>query len=128
MKNKKGQTTLALHFASSYNHLNVVEYLIEKQKVNIDSQNKDGLTPLIIASEKGILSIVKCHCEKGTNKESKDREGKTALHIACKTNKEQVVSYLFEQGADKTAKDNDGKRPQQLTNSTEKKIRIYSIL
>ena len=85
----------ALHWAPKENLLEFGKYLVEHCNVNIDSQSNVGFTPLMIASEKGNLNVVKCLCEKGANTEAKDEKGRTALYLASRKNHFDIVEYLI---------------------------------
>jgi len=46
-----------LHFAACNGHLNVIEFLV-KQNVDLNIKEKNGKTPLVLASEKGKWNVV----------------------------------------------------------------------
>jgi len=47
-----------LHYAAANGHQGVVEYLVN-QKVDINAKNKDGNTPLEIASKSNVVEFLK---------------------------------------------------------------------
>lgn len=53
----------ALHFASSWNNKYIAESLL-KYNANINAQNENGQTALIIAAQKGYNDVVKLLLEK----------------------------------------------------------------
>ena len=57
IQNNYGETPL--HYASSFDHIDIVKYLVEECKADLNIENEDGKTPLHLASEKGHLDIVK---------------------------------------------------------------------
>ena len=76
-----------------------------KNLINLDSQivnetiEKLGVTPLMIASEKGTYTIVKLLINNGANVNTLDEEGKNALFYAVKNTDIRIVQYLIKEGA-----------------------------
>ena len=70
------------------------------QGANANAQNnKEGLTALMGASDKGHRDIVQLLCERGADVNAKDKDGDTALHIAVRIGNIAVLELLLEQGA-----------------------------
>merc|ERR1712165_490129 len=77
-------------------HLNVVKYLISQPNVDIDSQENDGSTPLILAAYFNHLKVARFLFENGADTSIKDNDGQTALTLdfrLCYIFKSIVVSY-----------------------------------
>ena len=69
----------------------------------------DGYTPLIQASKKGDVDIVKLLLEAGALKDCRDDYGRTALANAAMKGHSPVVKLLLEAGADKELQSNAGR-------------------
>lgn len=63
-------------------------------------RNFDDYTPLLIASRKGHLPIVRLLCQNGAELEARDKDGLTSLHHACQQGHVEVVKFLLSMGAD----------------------------
>lgn len=72
----------------------VLRYLLQESKEDINSQNKEGKTALIIAAEYGYTDIVKLLLDNGANMLIKSNEGKTALDYATKWNHSEIEKLL----------------------------------
>jgi ankyrin repeat protein len=59
----------------------IIQYLV-KNNVSLDVQNKNGETPLHIASRYGCCEIVKFLCECGANLDLQDDQHDTCIHVA----------------------------------------------
>jgi ankyrin repeat protein len=94
----------ALIYACEHGHLEVVQYLIERERLDTVAENI-GFTALRHASCNGRLPVVRyivetCHV---------DAEGWNALHYASENGHLEVVEYLIEScNVDAEAKDNGG--------------------
>lgn len=72
---------------------------------DINTQDKDGLTTLHIASDRGDLDAVKYLVENKANINIQDATGRTPLVYAVEIYRnDEVIKYLIEQGADKNIK------------------------
>jgi len=90
---KNGQADVVeflLHFNTSETHDNTTYSNIK------DSTNK---TPLMFASEKGHLNIVKLLLDYNANLELKDNDSLTALLYAVKNNHLEIITFLVNIGA-----------------------------
>ena len=104
-----------IHIAAQNGHLPIVQYLIEKQKV--DKDIKGGYwkeTSLHYACENGRLPIVEYLISKGANINVKDINGSTPLHYAAYFGATEIVEFLLAKGANKNVLDNKGKTPYDL--------------
>lgn len=77
----------------------------------IDSQDEDGLTPLMYATLDGQHEVVELLIQKGAYLNQIDGEGETALHYATKYGQSKITELLIANGADFTIKDYCGKTP-----------------
>ncbi|KAI3987392.1 hypothetical protein MKX01_042396 [Papaver californicum] len=74
-----------LHFAAAGGSLEVCKYLIEKLKLDVDSKDGNGITPLYHASIKGHLDTVTYLLEKGAKPDASNDAFVTPLHYAAKS-------------------------------------------
>ena len=88
-----------IHIAAKYGYLPIVQYLIEKQEVDIEIQGNCYTHPLHYACLFGYLPIVEYLLSKGANIEAKDIRDQTPLHYACESGDLPTVEYLVSKGA-----------------------------
>jgi ankyrin repeat protein len=84
-----------------------VKELLEESPLLIDAYNKDGFTPLGLASHFGNEETVKFLLNKGASVNARSKDGNLnnmALHAAIAGNYEQIVRTLIQEGADVNAK------------------------
>ena len=92
---KDGST--ALHLAAFNGHINVVAYLIEKKKVDVNKVDNIGQTALHYAASEGHKDMVAYLIEKaGVDVNKVDNNGSTALHYAAAKDHKEVVQYLVQ--------------------------------
>jgi ankyrin repeat protein len=89
---------------------NIIDLLIE-HKVDIDSRNKYGFTPLHIACNYDMVEIAKSLIDAKADLNAKEPEGFTPLHIACNYDMVEIAKSLIEAKADLNAKDPKGSNP-----------------
>ncbi len=95
-----------LHYASSAGHLDIVEYLSEAGKFNVDGAF-GRRTPLHLACANGHLSVVQHLTETAkADVNATDGDDNTPLHLACSYDHQLVVQHLTESanGANVNAK------------------------
>jgi ankyrin repeat protein len=99
--------------ASRKGHEVVIRLLLETGKVNADSKDNEGHTPLSWAARMGDEAVVKLLLETGkVDAESKDCGGQTPLSWAARRGNESVVKLLLETGkVDANSKDYGGHTP-----------------
>ncbi|KAL8299133.1 hypothetical protein RB593_009145 [Gaeumannomyces tritici] len=102
-----------LIIASHFGHEAVVKLLLATDKVDADSKDNNGRTPLSWAAANGHEAVVKLLL--GTGKvdvDSKDNNGQTPLSWAAANGHEAVVKLLLGTGkVDVDSKDNNGQTP-----------------
>ncbi|KAL7783921.1 ankyrin repeat-containing domain protein [Trichoderma afarasin] len=91
----KGLTLI--HLASMNGQLPIVEMLI-KNKVRINSKDKDGNTPLYYAAQRGHLAVVKTLLTNGA-RINRCHEGRTPFFAAVRYNHHETAEYLLMSGA-----------------------------
>ena len=85
-----------LHIAAKFDHMDIVQYLVEEEGCEVDSRNRYKNTPLYHAAKQGKLEVVKYFIgEIGSDPMIYCRWQRTPLHMACKHGKIEVVKYLL---------------------------------
>jgi ankyrin repeat protein len=88
---------IPIHIAVENNNIEIVKYLIEEKKVNMNiRENYNRRTPLHIASERGFLDIVKYLIEKGANINIVDVLTETACQLSIRNKHVDVAKYFIE--------------------------------
>ena len=81
--------------ACQYGHLEVIKFLTNEKKANIESKSNDGVTPLYIACQEGHLGIaIFLGGKKRANANVQRNNGFTPLHAACFFGFTEVVKFL----------------------------------
>ena len=100
--------TLVHEACGAIRSLDVLQFLVEEKKLNLDAVNNKGLTPLHIASDSLNIERMRYIVEIRKQKiEVIDSEGRTPLHSACSWAHQghfETVQYLLSQGAKITEK------------------------
>ncbi|MEV4002295.1 ankyrin repeat domain-containing protein [Actinomadura sp. NPDC049753] len=95
---KAEQTPLS--HAASRGTAEITELLIATKRVDLDSRDKDGVSPLHYASRHGHLDPVRLLLEAGANPNITESYGFTPLHEAAENGHVEVVRALLTAGAD----------------------------
>ncbi len=102
----RSSLTDSLLDASQEGHLNIVAYLVIKQKVNVNTKSF-GMTPLKAAVREGHKDVVKFLLENGAKIEDNSKwsriigvQESNLLIIACQKNYVEIVKLLLQHGAD----------------------------
>ncbi|HNZ27610.1 MAG TPA: ankyrin repeat domain-containing protein [Spirochaetota bacterium] len=108
-------------------------YALELEEIlyyapNLNYQDSEGKTPLMIACENRKHFIAGDLIKEGADIEIADNEGKTALIYACNAGHFETVDKLLKAGANVKHIDNSGKKMIQQVTSTKDQIRIISRL
>ena len=102
---------MSLFDAVAKNDYNLVKELIKDKNVNINETTAHGETPLMVASQKGHLSICELLISNGADVNSVDEYGRIPLHLASENNHFLVCKLLIESGADVNHKDINKQTP-----------------
>ena len=114
----------------------VVARMLFETGADVSAQDKDGWTPLHLASREGQLEVAHILIERGVDVSAQDKNGQTPLHLvsqkghsevgrtlfgnvnalrpASQRGKLEVARMLIEHGADVSAQDEDGWTPLHL--------------
>ncbi|KAK6911375.1 Ankyrin repeat [Dillenia turbinata] len=94
--NKRG----ALHFAAREGQTDVCKYLLEDLKLDVDTKDEDGETPLIHAARQGHSATAKFLLEHGANPCIASDLGATALHHSSGLGDIELLTFLLSKGID----------------------------
>lgn len=92
--NKRG----AIHFAAREGKTEVCKYLLEELKIDIDTRDDDGETPLIHAARQGHTATAKYLTECGANPAISSELGATALHHSAGIGDIELLQFLISRG------------------------------
>jgi ankyrin repeat protein len=98
-----------LHLAAQSGHLHVAMQLVDKTELELEDKN--GLTPLLVAIKNGHADVVSMLIKAGSNLESQGGGGRTPLMWAAAGGHTDVVILLMDKGADVKTVDSDGQTP-----------------
>jgi ankyrin repeat protein len=107
-----------------------VELIKQLSKVNpdtINTPNKSGYTPLIIAGYRNQLEAVKVLLDLGANVNAVSEDG-TVLTAACYKSNTALVKILLEQHADVNVKNNAGTTPLMFAIMAENEEMVKLLL
>lgn len=104
----------ALQMAAQGGHRDLVQRLLRWRAVNVNYQDKDGLSPFLMAVVRGYEAIVHLLLVKGVDTTLTDKDGLTALMMAVKGGYQSLVVLLLKYEADVTARNKDGQTPLML--------------
>lgn len=90
---------LILHYPFLYTAVEAIGNLFKRDDILFDEPNRQGMTPLHIASMFGLTSIVEILLLRGANINHQNHEGDTALHLAVKHNHPIAGAALLAQEA-----------------------------
>ena len=112
--NNNGNTPL--HLAALWDHLEVVQYLIEDCKASVHAKNVNGHTPLHIAAFEGHIEMVQYLVEDGkASVDAVNNDGETPLHLVAWWGRLVIAQYLVEIGnANIFMRDTAGDFPSEM--------------
>ncbi len=85
--------TEPLHLAALNGHLDVAEFLLDKD-AHIDSPDKEGKTALILAATKGYRDMVELLLKRDASTHLSDTGGRTALYWALANGHKEIAEIL----------------------------------
>ena len=89
-----GEGDSPIHVAARNGHLQIVQYLIERQNVEKNTKGNLERTPLHYACLNDYLPIVQYLISKGANIALKDRNGDAPFILAYKNKCEDIIEYI----------------------------------
>ncbi|XP_033346560.1 ankyrin repeat domain-containing protein 54-like [Bombus vosnesenskii] len=102
-----------MRIAAATNNTMVMKILLDSN-VSPNSGDKQGRTPLHLASCRGYTDMVRLLLEYGADPNLRDSVGNTPLHLAAVTSKISVVTLLLNAGTDPLCLDQYGYNPLHL--------------
>lgn len=108
-----------IHAAVWSNNIEMLEYYINK-KIDIDQKNAEGLTPIMIATNKGI-ELARMLLLAGADPNIMDSKNKNALHYAAETLDIDMYSLIEDCGGDYKQKDFLQRTPELLMEKSQEK-------
>ncbi len=97
-RNAKDNNLLML--ASRFGHFDIVKYLIEQNRININERNDERYTPLIYSCVEGHSEISELLIKNGANINVKGRHGNTPLIFSCMGKHKECVRVLLNHKVD----------------------------
>ncbi|XP_026387906.1 26S proteasome non-ATPase regulatory subunit 10-like [Papaver somniferum] len=87
-----------LHSAAAGGSLKLCKYLIEDLKLDVDTKDGEGCTPLYNASRGGHFDMVIYLLEKGADPDASTDTNLTPLHYAAKSGDTKIITLLLSKG------------------------------
>jgi ankyrin repeat protein len=107
---KDDSKRVALYWAARSNHVEIVQFLVEKGS-DINSQTDDGWAALHTAAYNGRLEAATTLLQLGAEVDIQNDNGQTPLYWAARNGHLGVVKLLLAKGADPGAKAKNGTTP-----------------
>tara|TARA_B110000305_G_C19422221_1_gene631557 strand:+ start:165 stop:920 length:756 start_codon:yes stop_codon:yes gene_type:complete len=85
-----------LTLACQYNHLEVVEYIVEHTSVGVNARNAEGNTALFVAIEHDLIDIVECLLAYEADVNAVNYAKKTPLKLACAKQNTEIAHMLLD--------------------------------
>ncbi|XP_057763640.1 uncharacterized protein LOC130984956 [Salvia miltiorrhiza] len=85
----------ALHFAAREGQAEVCKYLLEELKMDVNTQDEDGDTPLTHAARQGHTALAKYLVDHGADPSIPSGLGTTALHHSAGTGDIELLKFLL---------------------------------
>jgi ankyrin repeat protein len=118
---------VSIHEAALSGDLKTVDTYL-KSKINPDTLNQDGFTPLMFAAYNGHTSIVKALLDKGADIRIVNQDKLTALHFAASGPYPETVEVLLKHGSDIDAVDGIEHYTPIMYAAAEGNIEVVKIL
>ncbi|XP_021283418.1 ankyrin-1 [Herrania umbratica] len=98
----------AIHFAAREGKTEVCKYLLEELKLDVDTKDEDGETPLLHAARQGHTLTAKYLLEHGANPSIPSDLGATALHHSAGIGNIELLKYLLAKGVEVDSQSDSG--------------------
>ncbi|XP_046543662.1 ankyrin repeat domain-containing protein 50-like [Haliotis rubra] len=118
----------ALHYASLCGHMAVLKYIVSQASVDVNSRNKDGLTPLMMAASSGNRDVFDFLASMGANASYVGDNGHNILHLVSSYGRMKIVKYILSHSlVDVNARDKYGKTAAMIA-KRKRKLNVYNLL
>ncbi|XP_046571007.1 ankyrin repeat domain-containing protein 50-like [Haliotis rubra] len=84
-----------LHVACARENVEIIKNLLKHDIVDIDSRDKDGLTPVMYTAKDGCKDVFGVLVKWGADLSLLDDANDNILHLACNGNSVEIVKYLL---------------------------------
>ncbi len=103
--------------------------IYKKRNLDLDKPDKEGKTPLHLASMVGLNDVVEALIDNGANIHAVDNLGRTPLHYAALRGNKVATCALIKAGAELNVQDKEDNTPLHLCYSGEKTLRdLFQML
>lgn len=99
----------------------ILKFLIEKFELDLDFQDEDGLTALMVSVHRQPKSNWNLFLESGANLNIQDKKGKNVLHHIAEYGDFEGFHLLESAGGDVEQKDKDNKTPEHIFERAQQK-------
>ncbi|TGJ86249.1 hypothetical protein E0Z10_g2525 [Xylaria hypoxylon] len=106
----KEEGSSVLHAAAVGGNVEILEYIIKRRALDLDSKDGTGRSPLMIAAQLNQILFVEALCRLGADTTVADNKGKTALHLAITKNPD-IANLLLQHKASPIRPDNRKQTP-----------------
>jgi len=104
--------------ASAAGKLEQVQRLLTPRRANVDARDRDGRTPLMLASGKGSYGVAEVLLKSGADVNCRDNDGVTALMVACQYDRLEVVKLLLQRGANANLRNRNRETAHKFTRNS----------
>ena len=95
---------------------------------DVDEQDLDGMTPLMLAAARGKATFVSFLLANGANINKKNYNGQNSLHMAAANGHNEVINILIDGGINVNMPDLDGMTPLMLAVKNEQRFSVEILL
>ncbi|XP_065349814.1 uncharacterized protein LOC135945834 [Cloeon dipterum] len=106
--NERSERSTPLHIATRHSSVEVVRWLLENIKVDVNAVDRSGSTVFMLACKYYKLQIINLLLAKNVDVNKRKLNGKHALHYAAASGNLDLVETLLRQGAEPSLKCNKG--------------------
>ncbi|XP_048246155.1 ankyrin repeat domain-containing protein 50-like [Haliotis rufescens] len=112
-----GKRRNILHIAFQRKHMELVKYILTQDVVDINEEDRQGITPVLLAAESGHGDIFDLMVSKGADLSRAYAEGDAFLHKACEGGNVDILKYVLRQKSiaqDINRKNTGGRTPAMV--------------
>ncbi|XP_067653215.1 serine/threonine-protein phosphatase 6 regulatory ankyrin repeat subunit B-like [Haliotis asinina] len=84
-----------LHWACRGGDIDIMNYILIQNTVNINSKNGDGMTPVLLAAYIANFKVFNFLLKKRADLSERDKEGNNILHLACMGEDIEIVNHIL---------------------------------